>query len=53
MFYYFFIIINIEYKINPMVIKYNNKIIIQKPVIMEYLKGKGVRVKPLTPYTQD
>ena len=36
-----------------MVIKYNNKIVTQKPVIMEYLEGKGVRVEPLTPYTQD
>ena len=36
-----------------MVIECDNKIVIQKQVIIEYLEGKGVRVKPSAPYTQD
>ena len=36
-----------------MVIECDNKIVTQKPVVMEYLEGRGVRVEPLAPYTQD
>ena len=50
---HFYIIINTQYKISPIVFECNNKIVTQKSVVREYLEGRGVRVEPSALYTQD